>query len=191
MVKKEDARVLRTKKNIEETAIMLLTTQPNFSITLLLHRANVTRGTFYKYYQNKEHLISEVHHTLIMDFIQHTQGKFHVAKMIQAVSDQAAFYNVELNLRRDSRYIKTLISRMRMQMQAQLGIIEDDDLYRRQMFQWEIIVGGYWALISKWLSENMSVAQTKLLQEFVEVLRIDTTGWTQTGLSLFDFDSIK
>ena len=54
MVKKEDARVLRTKKNIEETAIMLLTTQPNFSITLLLHRANVTRGTFYKYYQNKE-----------------------------------------------------------------------------------------------------------------------------------------
>ena len=177
MVKKEDARVLRTKKNIEETTITLLTTQPNFSITLLLHRADVTRGTFYKYYQNKEHLISEVNHTLIQEFIQYTQGKFHVAKMIQAVSDRAAFYNAVLNLHSNSVYVKTLI--------------EDEELYRHQMFQWEIITGGFWALISKWLLDNMNVTQTKLLQEFIEVLRVDSTGWTQTGLNLFNFDNVN
>ncbi|MBZ6002931.1 TetR/AcrR family transcriptional regulator [Leuconostoc gelidum subsp. aenigmaticum] len=191
MVKKEDARVLRTKKNIEETTITLLTTQPNFSITLLLRRADVTRGTFYKYYQNKEHLISEVNHTLIQEFIQYTQGKFHVAEMIQAVSDRAAFYNAVLNLHSNSVYAKTLMSRMRMQMQSQLGIIEDEELYRHQMFQWEIITGGFWALISKWLLDNMNVTQTKLLQEFIEVLRVDSTGWTQTGLNLFDFDNVN
>ncbi|MBZ6008410.1 TetR/AcrR family transcriptional regulator [Leuconostoc gelidum] len=191
MVKKEDARVLRTKKNIEETTITLLTTQPNFSITLLLRRADVTRGTFYKYYQNKEHLISEVNHTLIQEFIQYTQGKFHVAEMIQAVSDRAAFYNAVLNLHSNSVYVKTLMSRMRMQMQSQLGIIEDEELYRHQMFQWEIITGGFWALISKWLLDNMNVTQTKLLQEFIEVLRVDSTGWTQTGLNLFDFDNVN
>ena len=37
----------------------------------------------------------------------------------------------------------------------------------------------------------MNVAQTKLLQEFIEVLRVDATGWTQTGLNLFDFESIN
>ncbi|MGY3742172.1 TetR/AcrR family transcriptional regulator [Leuconostoc inhae] len=191
MVKKEDARVLRTKRNIEEATITLLTTQPNFSITLLLRRADITRGTFYKYYQNKEHLISEVNHTLILEFMKHTQGKFHVAEMIQSVSDRAAFYNAVLNLHNNSGYIKTLMSRMRMQMQSQLGIIEDEELYRHQLFQWEIIIGGFWALISKWLLDNMNVAQTKLLQEFIEVLRVDATGWTQTGLNLFDFESIN
>ena len=111
--------------------------------------------------------------------------------MIQAVSDRAAFYNAVLNLHSDSVYVKTLMSRMRMQMQSQLGIIEDEERYRHQMFQWEIIIGGFWALISQWLLDNMNVTQTKLLQEFIELLRVDTTGWTQTGLNLFDFDNIN
>ncbi|WP_312402279.1 TetR/AcrR family transcriptional regulator, partial [Leuconostoc lactis] len=92
MVKREDARVLRTKKAIEEATVSLITSQPDFSITTLLNRAQVTRGTFYKYYKNKEHLISEVNNNLLVEFTQHIQGQFRVAKMIQAISARAAFY---------------------------------------------------------------------------------------------------
>ncbi|WP_220739204.1 TetR/AcrR family transcriptional regulator [Leuconostoc miyukkimchii] len=191
MVKKEDARVVRTKKNIEETAIVLLTAQSDFSINVLLERADVTRGTFYKYYQNKEHLISEVNHKLVLEFVKHTQDSFHIAGMIQAVSDRAAFYNAVLNLHKDTTFFLTLMSHMRTQMQSQLGIIEDEDLYRRQTFQWEIITGGFWALIAKWLLDNMNIEQTRLLQEFVEVIRVNTVGLSQTGLNLFDFSSIQ
>ncbi|WP_204769906.1 TetR/AcrR family transcriptional regulator [Leuconostoc rapi] len=190
MVGKEDARILRTKKLIEETTIGLLTTQPEFSITTLLGRAQVTRGTFYKYYRNKEHLISEVNNSLLVAFMAQIQGQFHLAKMIAAVSDRAAFYNAVLNLHHDSIYFTTLMSRMRTQMQTQLSVITDDELRRRQIFQWEIVTGGFWALIAKWLVENMNLAQTELLAEFVEILRINTTGWAQTGLALFNFERL-
>lgn len=188
MIKKEDARVLRTKKAIEEATISLLTAQPDFSITTLLNRAQVTRGTFYKYYQNKEHLISEVNNSLLLEFTQHIQGHFRVAKMVHAISARAAFYNAVLNLHSDGIYFATLMSRMRTQMLTQLTSIEDEARHRKMVYQWEAVIGAFWALISKWLLENMDLDQTALLQEFSDILRVNTTAATQTGLNLFDFE---
>ena len=188
MIKKEDARVLRTKKAIEEATISLLTAQPDFSITTLLNRAQVTRGTFYKYYQNKEHLISEVNNSLLLEFTQHIQGHFRVAKMVQAISARAAFYNAVLNLHSDGIYFATLMSRMRTQMLTQLTSLEDEARHRKMVYQWEAVIGAFWALISKWLLENMDLDQTALLQEFSDILRVNTTAATQTGLNLFDFE---
>lgn len=188
MIKKEDARVLRTKKAIEEATISLLTAQPDFSITTLLNRAQVTRGTFYKYYQNKEHLISEVNNSLLLEFTQHIQGHFRLAKMVQAISARAAFYNAVLNLHSDGIYFATLMSRMRTQMLTQLTSIEDEARHRKMVYQWEAVIGAFWALISKWLLENMDLDQTALLQEFSDILRVNTTAATQTGLNLFDFE---
>lgn len=189
MVKKEDARVLRTKKAIEEATVSLLTAQPDFSITTLLNRAQVTRGTFYKYYKNKEHLISEVNNSLLLEFTQHIQGQFRVAKMIQAISARAAFYNAVLNLHSDGIYFATLMSRMRTQMLTQLTGLENEANHRKMVYQWESVIGAFWALISKWLLENMDLDQTVLLQEFADILRINTTAATQTGLGLFDFET--
>ncbi len=188
MAEKEDARVIRTRKIIEETTIILLTTQTDFSITDLLKRANVTRGTFYKYYRNKDHLISEVNNVLLLEFTQYIHGKFNLVKMIQAVSERAAFYNAVLNLNKDKDYFAALMSRMRTQMQAQLSTLDDEKVRRRQTFQWEIVTGGFWALIAKWLLEDMNLPQPDLLSDLIEILRINTSGWTQTGLSLFDFE---
>ena len=188
MIKKEDARVLRTRKAIEEATISLLTAQPDFSITTLLNRAQVTRGTFYKYYQNKEHLISEVNNSLLLEFTQHIQGHFRVAKMVQAISARAAFYNAVLNLHSDGIYFATLMSRMRTQMLTQLTSLEDEARHRKMVYQWEAVIGAFWALISKWLLENMDLDQTALLQEFSDILRVNTTAATQTGLNLFDFE---
>lgn len=188
MVKREDARVLRTKKAIEEATVSLITSQPDFSITTLLSRAQVTRGTFYKYYKNKEHLISEVNNNLLVEFTQHIQGQFRVAKMIQAVSARAAFYNAVLNLHSDGIYFATLMSRMRTQMLTQLGNLEDEAYHRQMVYQWEAVIGAFWALISKWLLDNMDLDQVALLQEFTDILRVNTTAVSQTGLNLFDFD---
>ena len=191
MVKREDARVLRTKKAIEEATVNLITSQPDFSITTLLNRAQVTRGTFYKYYKNKEHLISEVNNNLLVEFTQHIQGQFRVAKMIQAISARAAFYNAVLNLHSDGIYFATLMSRMRTQMLTQLGNLEDEAYHRQMVYQWEAVIGAFWALISKWLLDNMDLDQVALLQEFTDILRVNTTAVSQTGLNLFDFDMIN
>ena len=148
----------------------------------------MTRGTFYKYYKNKEHLISEVNNNLLVEFTQHIQGQFRVAKMIQAISARAAFYNAVLNLHSDGIYFATLMSRMRTQMLTQLGNLEDEAYHRQMVYQWEAVIGAFWALISKWLLDNMDLDQVALLQEFTDILRVNTTAVSQTGLNLFDFD---
>ena len=47
-----------------------------------------------------------------------------------------------------------------------------------------------WILGTYWLADNMDINQTILLQEFTDILRVNTTGATQTGLSLFDFSEV-
>ena len=190
MSEKKDARIITTKKNIQEAAVILMTTQPDFSITTLLDKAQTTRGTFYKYYQNKPHLIDDVNDNLLLELTQHIQGQFHVVKMIRAISDRAAFYNAVLNLNTNTSYFNTLMTRMRSQVTLQLAGVTDDYEKRKLMFQWEVVIGGFWALIAAWLADNMDINQTILLQEFTDILRVNTTGATQTGLSLFDFSEV-
>ena len=75
MVKREDARVLRTKKAIEEATVSNY--EPTgFSITTLLNRAQVTRVPFISTIKTRKHLISKVNNNLLVDFTQHIQGQF-------------------------------------------------------------------------------------------------------------------
>ena len=80
------------------------------------------------------------------------------------------------------------MSRMRTQMLTQLGNLEDEAYHRQMVYQWEAVIGAFWALISKWLLDNMDLDQVALLQEFTDILRVNTTAVSQTGLNLFDFD---
>ena len=82
------------------------------------------------------------------------------------------------------------MTRMRSQVTLQLAGVTDDYEKRKLMFQWEVVIGGFWALIAAWLADNMDINQTILLQEFTDILRVNTTGATQTGLSLFDFSEV-
>ena len=80
------------------------------------------------------------------------------------------------------------MSRMRTQMLTQLADLDDDSYHRQMVYQWEAVIGAFWALISKWLLDNMDLDQVALLQEFIDILRVNTTAATQTGLNLFDFE---
>lgn len=188
MSNKTDARVVRTKHIIQTETILLLSTQPDFSITTLLARANITRGTFYKYYRNKEHLISEINDSLINDLLEHTQQTFKITDMINTVSKQAAFYNAVLNHDIDKPFSDALYSRLRTQMATRTSELNDEER-RAQQYQWEVINAGFWAIMAKWLADNMNISQSDLFKEFTELWRINTNTVASNGLNLFDFSN--
>lgn len=188
MSNKTDARVVRTKHIIQAETILLLSTQPDFSITTLLARANITRGTFYKYYRNKEHLISEINDSLINDLLEHTQLTFKITDMINTVSKQAAFYNAVLNHDIDKPFSDALYSRLRTQMATRTSELNDEER-RAQQYQWEVINAGFWAIMAKWLADNMNISQSDLFKEFTELWRINTNTVASNGLNLFDFSN--
>ncbi|GMA70637.1 TetR family transcriptional regulator [Leuconostoc litchii] len=188
MSNKTDARVIRTKYIIQTETILLLSTQPDFSITMLLSRANITRGTFYKYYRNKEHLISEINDALINDLLEHTQETFKITDMINTVSKQAAFYNAVLNHDIDKSFSDTLYSRLRTQMATHTNDLSDEER-RAQQYQWEVINAGFWAIMAKWLADNMNISQVALFEEFTELWRLNTNTVANNGLNLFDFST--
>ncbi|WP_273753420.1 TetR/AcrR family transcriptional regulator [Leuconostoc mesenteroides] len=188
MSNKTDARVVRTKHIIQAETILLLSTQPDFSITTLLARANITRGTFYKYYRNKEHLISEINDSLINDLLEHTQQTFKITDMINTVSKQAAFYNAVLNHDIDKAFSDALYSRLRTQMATRTSELNDEER-RAQQYQWEVINAGFWAIMAKWLADNMNISQSDLFKEFTELWRINTNTVASNGLNLFDFSN--
>ncbi|WP_273711487.1 TetR/AcrR family transcriptional regulator [Leuconostoc mesenteroides] len=188
MSNKTDARVVRTKHIIQAETILLLSTQPDFSITTLLARANITRGTFYKYYRNKEHLISEINDSLINDLLEHTQQTFKITDMINTVSKQAAFYNAVLNHDIDKPFSDALYSRLRTQMATRTSELNDEER-RAQQYQWEVINAAFWAIMAKWLADNMNISQSDLFKEFTELWRINTNTVASNGLNLFDFSN--
>ncbi|MDO5521867.1 MAG: TetR/AcrR family transcriptional regulator [bacterium] len=62
MTKKEDLRVIKTKRNIEDTFLKLLDTTSFEKITvrLILEKALISKGTFYSHYMDKYDLAQKV-----------------------------------------------------------------------------------------------------------------------------------
>lgn len=70
MPKKEDLRVIKTKKNIEYTFFELLKTMPFEKVTvrLILEKALISKGTFYSHYLDKYDLAEKVVHQHLSKF---------------------------------------------------------------------------------------------------------------------------
>lgn len=71
-------------------------------------------------------------------------------------------------------------------MQAKVNA-SAQDVNRRLQYQWETINAGFWAMIARWLSDDMNMTQDDLLQEFAVLWRGNPTVIKDTGLGLFDF----
>ncbi|MDF7626584.1 TetR/AcrR family transcriptional regulator [Leuconostocaceae bacterium ESL0723] len=184
---KQDARIIRTRQTIRRIGLDLMTSQPDFSISTLLDRVKITRGTFYRHYRNKEDLVADINRVLIEQLSQHTQEQFRVARVIAVISERAVFYNSVLNQQVDQIFYQDLMTRLRAQMRHQLAEVKDDSLRQHLAYQWEAIVAGFFACVAKWLDDSMNMSQPDLLNEFAEIWRLNISTTGQTGLQLFDF----
>ncbi|GAP00480.1 TetR/AcrR family transcriptional regulator [Fructobacillus ficulneus] len=184
-----DARVLRSRQVLRTAAIDLLSKTDRFSISELLIKGRVTRGTFYRHYNNREDLITDVNRELIQDFTEKTEGKFRVQAVLEVISEQGIFYNAVLNEGRDPELMDSLMLALREQRNRALADIIDERERMHLVYQWEIIIAGFWACVSLWLEDSMALTYEELLDEFREIWRVTMTRSQKTGLMLFDFDA--
>lgn len=183
-----DARVLRSRQVLRSAAIELLAKTERFSIAELLLKGRVTRGTFYRHYNNKADLINDVNRELIRQFTEKTEGKFRVREVLEVISEQGVFYNAVLNSGRDKSLMVDLMTALREQRDRALADVSDEKLKKHLIYQWEIIVAGFWACVSLWLQDSMALTYDEILEEFREIWRVTMTRTKKTGLLLFDFD---
>jgi len=78
MEHKSDLRVTKTRRNIQDTLIRLLSQKDFESITVqnILDEALINRTTFYKYYQDKYNLADIMIEDLLMDFTTDLKARF-------------------------------------------------------------------------------------------------------------------
>ena len=69
--KATDRRVLRTKKNIRQTFLQLLSEKSLTQLTVkeLSEQADINRKTFYMYYSNIEEILSELEDELVQKLV--------------------------------------------------------------------------------------------------------------------------
>lgn len=184
-----DARVLRSRQVLRSAAIELLAKTDRFSIAELLVKGHVTRGTFYRHYNNKADLIDDVNQELIRELTEKTVGKFRVRQVLEVISEQGILYNAVLNDGQDSKLMKGLMAALREQRNQLLVDIDDERARMHLIYQWEIIMAGFWACVSLWLRDSMALTYDEILDEFREIWRVTMTRTKKTGLLLFDFES--
>lgn len=75
---KEDLRVVKTKQNIKNTFLELLSKNSinNITVQNILEDALINRSTFYKYYHDKYDLAEQLSKSCLSDFADFIEGRF-------------------------------------------------------------------------------------------------------------------
>ncbi|MCO0831585.1 TetR/AcrR family transcriptional regulator [Fructobacillus sp. W13] len=187
MEKLMDARVLRSRQVLRSSAIALMTKKEKFSISELLVHAHITRGTFYRHYNNKADLIYDVNSHLVDQLLQHSEGTFSCYSMLLEVADKGTFYHAVFNHNKDASLVYLLVERLRKQRDTALLDMVPGPMKTRIVFQWEMMVAAYFAAVSLWLEEGMPFPPEELVEEFKLLWRNSTGRTKKSAQALFDF----
>ncbi|MDF7637141.1 TetR family transcriptional regulator [Leuconostocaceae bacterium ESL0958] len=186
--KQMDARVLRSRQILRDAAISLLAESDAFSVAQLLDLAGITRGTFYRHYRNKADLIDDVNELLVAEICQYAHGRFQVKEAISVIANRAAFYQAVFNQHQDPLFKSTLLANLRACRDQTIARLGRGASQRRLIYQWEVVMAGFWSVMALWLKDDMAFSKQELLQEFRAIWRCAVIRTQQTGLILFDFD---
>ncbi|CAH1851466.1 TetR/AcrR family transcriptional regulator [Convivina intestini] len=189
-VNTEDARTVRSKQALKDAALNFISHGQDFSIANLLEATEVSRGTFYRHYANKNALIRDVNQDLIQEILDQIDEQFPVARVINLVQERAAFYHQSLNMAINPSFYPELLRQLRQAAGYRLKQVTDPNVRRDLLYQGEVIMAGFWACLARWLTNNMELSQAKLLREFTEIFRISIGANSQTALIWFNFEPL-
>lgn len=121
---KVDPRILKTKKKLKTAFFELLATKKISEINVkdLTQKANVTRGTFYLHFQDKEAFVKYMMEETITDFFDSViferdildgkiQPRLSLTHIFNFVDEQPTFFTVLLK-EKDAKVYQTMISKI-------------------------------------------------------------------------------
>lgn len=178
--KATDRRVLRTKKNIRQTFLQLLSEKSLTQLTVkeLSEQADINRKTFYMYYSNIEEILSELEDELVQKLVL----VFEKELFDREVFDSYSFFeNLNLAIQGDIELYRTLNYAdllPHLILRAKNALIDvffrkynipaDSDSERYILYA-EYAASGILSMYTKWFSNDFHMSLEELTKTAAEI----------------------
>ena len=178
--KATDRRVLRTKKNIRQTFLQLLSEKSLTQLTVkeLSEQADINRKTFYMYYSNIEDILSELEDELVQKLVL----VFEKELFDREVFDSYSFFeNLNLAIQGDIELYRTLNHSdllPHLILRAKNALIDvffrkynipaDSDSERYILYT-EYAASGILSMYTKWFSNDFHMSLEELTKTAAEI----------------------
>lgn len=179
MMKLEDKRVRRTKKLLREalTALMQEKDFKDITVTDLVERADINRGTFYVYYRDVYDLREKIEDEMIED-CREMIGDYmpcHVGQSLRPMLQRAVDYveenrEIACSLLRTSGAYSFEAKMMEIVEQSRLAILKRRDK-KAETYAARFVAGGVVCMMEKWLADPNPMPKNVLVDMMDELLQ--------------------
>lgn len=157
-----DKRIIKTKKKLTNTLLILLKEKSinNITVLELCKEAKINRTTFYKYYKDIYDLILKIEESLITEleknivFIKRNYLISFTSKIIETIAEHKEIYTKLLGKNGDHTFLRKILSLVYEQSIAEwqklLKKASREDLEKIYNF----IVDGTIGIIESWINNN-------------------------------------
>ena len=175
-----DRRVLRTKKNIRQAFLQLLSEKPLTQLTVkeLSEQADINRKTFYMYYSNVEDILSELEDELVQKLVLVFEKELFEREPFDSYS---FFENLNLAIQEDIDLYRTLNHAdllPHLILRAKNALIDvffrkynipaDSDNERYILYA-EYAASGILSMYTKWFSSDSHMSLEELTKTAAEI----------------------
>lgn len=175
-----DRRVLRTKKNIRQTFLQLLSEKSLTQLTVkeLSEQADINRKTFYMYYSNIEEILSELEDELVQKLVLVFEKELFERETFDSYS---FFENLNLAIQGDIELYRTLNHSdllPHLILRAKNALIDvffrkynipaDSDSERYILYA-EYAASGILSMYTKWFSNDFHMSLEELTKTAAEI----------------------
>lgn len=200
-VNKTDPRVIKTHNSLRKALVYLMRREKieNISVQKITETANITRGTFYLHYRDKQDFIESAMKDILDDFFdqvmvdsedyslskERTVQVISLQKAFQYIENNADIFDVLLNNENNTGFYEQFYNRLADYLTTYGNVVNDNQkqLMVPVNLQISFIVSAFLGLVSHWLEDGMIYTSRYMTQSTEKMF--DTLN--REGAPLVDF----
>lgn len=184
LLMKNDRRIHKSKKGLKDALITLMAEKEfeKITVTDLVQKADLNRGTFYKHFQTKEELLEELTNDIFDDLIRSYRepyigiGKLHIedlttssVKIFEHVYQYGSFYSVMIHSHALSGFQDKIISVLTQLSYDEIGFDHIPNAINHELLT-NYHVYGLYGLIISWVKGGFKYSPTHMTEQLIEML---------------------
>ena len=181
---KTDPRVIKTRNSLRKALVYLMRCEKleDISVQKITETANITRGTFYLHYKDKQDFIQSAIQEIIDDFFnqvmidsnfskERTVKVFSLRKAFQYIENNADIFDVLLNNEKNNFFYEQLYNRLANEMtHFNEQVNKNQQLKVPLNLQISFVDSAFLGLVSRWLEDGMIYTPRYMTQSVAKML---------------------
>ena len=181
---KTDPRVIKTRNSLRKALVYLMRREKleDISVQKITETANITRGTFYLHYKDKQDFIQSAIQEIIDDFFnqvmidsnfskERTVKVFSLRKAFQYIENNADIFDVLLNNEKNNFFYEHLYNRLANEMSHfNEQVNKNQQLKVPLNLQISFVDSAFLGLVSRWLEDGMIYTPRYMTQSVAKML---------------------